>query len=100
MSADDFAKVVFERARSRDTSLVSSEVSVAGCFLLLKHHGAITIPITGYPGAAPTFRVMMHPDGGRLGVDRLEDALEDTIDRTAGLLQRPEEVRELLLGEP
>ena len=99
-SADDFAEVVFERARSRDTSLVSSEISVAGCFLLLKHHGAITIPITGYPGAAPTFRLMMHPDGGRLGVDRLEDALEDTIDRTAGLLQRPEEVRELLLGAP
>ena len=21
----------------------------AGCFLLLQHHGAITIPITGYP---------------------------------------------------
>ena len=97
--ADDFAEVVFERAGARETSLVPAEVSVAGCFLLLQHHGAITIPITGYPGAAPTFRLMMHPDGSRLGVDRLERAVEDVIDRAAGLLRSPEAVRDLLLGD-
>ena len=99
LSAEDFSTVVFQRAGSEDTPLVPSEISTAGCFLLLKHHGGITIPITGYPGAAPTFRLMMHPDGGRFGIDRLEEAVEDTIERTAGLLQKPEEVRELLLGE-
>ena len=99
LSAEDFAEVVFERAESRETSLVPSEVSITACFLLLKHYGGITIPITGYPGAAPTFRLMMHPDGARFGIDRLEQAVEDVIERTASLLQKPEDVSRLLLGE-
>lgn len=99
MSAEDFTEVVFERAANHETSLAPSEVSIAACFLLLKHYGAITIPITGYPGAAPTFRLMMHPDGGRFGIDRLEEAVENVIERTLVLLQKPEEVSRLLLGE-
>jgi hypothetical protein len=42
---------------------------------------------------------MMHPDGARFGIERLEEAVEATIDRTAGLLHKPAEVRQLLLGE-
>jgi L-seryl-tRNA(Ser) seleniumtransferase len=98
-SADDFSEVVYERAGTRQTALVPAEIAITGCFLLLRHHGVITIPITGYPGAAPTFRLMMHPDGGRLGLDRLERAIDDTFDRTAGLLQQPGAVKTLLLGE-
>ena len=90
--------MVYERAGTRQTALVPAEIAITGCFLLLQHHGVITIPITGYPGAAPTFRLMMHPDGGRFGLDRLEQAFDDTFDRTAGLLQQPEAVKTLLLG--
>jgi hypothetical protein len=78
---------------------VPAEIAITGCFLLLQHHGVITIPITGYPGAAPTFRLMMHPDAGRLGLDRLERAIDDTFDRTAALLQQPAAVKALLLGD-
>ena len=99
LSAEDFAEAVFRRARSGETTLVPSEVSVTGSFLLLNHFGVITIPITGYPGAAPTFRLMMHPDGERFGVKRLEDAVEETLQRTSALLQKPDEVRKLLLGQ-
>ena len=99
LSAEDFAQVVLERAKERTTPLVAEEISITGCFLLLRDYGAVTIPITGYPGAAPTFRLMMHPDGGRFGLDRLEEAVEATIDGTADLLQKPDEVRRLLLGE-
>ena len=98
-SADDFSEVVYKRAGTRQTTLVPAEIAITGCFLLLQHHGVVTIPITGYPGAAPTFRLMMHPDGGRLGLDRLERAIDDTFDRTAGLLQQPAAVKMLLLGE-
>ena len=98
ISEDDFAELALERAATRETPLVPAEVSATGCFLLLKHHGAITIPITGYPGAAPTFRLMMHPDGARIGADRLEAATDDALDRTAGLLKKPDQVRQLLLG--
>ena len=99
MSAEDLTDVVTERAPGVDTSLVPEEISITAAFLLFKFYGAITIPITGYPGAAPTFRLMIHPDGARFGIDRLEQAIEDTIERTLGLLQKPDEVRSLLLGE-
>jgi L-seryl-tRNA(Ser) seleniumtransferase len=99
LATEDFAQVVFDRAGTAETTLVPFEISTVGCFLLLQHYGAITIPITGYPGAAPTFRLMMHPDGARFGLDRLEEAVETTIDRTAGLLQKPHEVRQLLFGD-
>lgn len=99
LTAEDFSEVVYTRAGTRVTPLVPGEIAITGCFLLLQSHGGITIPITGYPGAAPTFRVMMHPDGGRFGIDRLEAALDETFERTAGLLQKPAEVRRLLFGE-
>ncbi|HEY7491217.1 MAG TPA: hypothetical protein VIH59_08945 [Candidatus Tectomicrobia bacterium] len=99
LAAEDFAQLVLERASPQETPLVPAEITITGCFLLLQHYGGITIPITGYPGAAPTFRVMLHPDGARFGVERLEAALEATIDHTAGLLQQPAAVRRLLLGE-
>ncbi len=99
LTAEDFAEAVFLRRGSRDTTLVPSEISVTGCFLLFKDYGIITIPITGYPGAAPTFRLMTHPDGERFGVTALEEAVEDVLVRTGELLERPDAVRELLLGE-
>ena len=100
MSAADYAELVFARAGSLTTPLVVEEISIAGCFLLLRDDGLITIPITGYPGAAPTFRIMMHPDGVRLGLEALETAMDATIGRTAELLQKLEAVRRLLLGSP
>jgi len=98
-AADDFSEVVYARAGTRQTVLVPAEIAITGCFLLLKHYGIITIPITGYPGAAPTLRLMMHPDGGRLGLENLVTALDETVQRTAELLHKPEAVRALLLGD-
>ena len=98
LTAEDFTEVVFQHAGSRETTLAPSEVSVAASFLLLKKYGIITIPITGYPGAAPTFRLMMHPDGERFGIEPLVRAVEDTLGQTADLLQNPDQVRSLLLG--
>src|SRR5262249_58750993 len=50
-SADDFSEVVYERASTRQTLLVPPDIAITRSFLLLKHYGAITIPITGLPGA-------------------------------------------------
>ena len=98
LTAEDFTEVVFQQAGTRETTLAPSEISVTASFLLLKNYGVITIPITGYPGAAPTFRLMMHPDGERFGIDPLVHAVEDTIEKTASLLHAPDTVRTLLLG--
>jgi hypothetical protein len=42
---------------------------------------------------------MMHPDGGRFGLDRLAQAIDNTFERTAALLRRPNAVKMFLLGE-
>lgn len=100
ISAEDFGKIVMSRAKNQDTPLIAEEMSVTASFLMLRDYGMVTIPITGYPGAAPTFRLMMHPDGGRLGLATVEQATEDAIEGVLGLFQSPDKVQELLLGPP
>ena len=98
MSAPDFGKIVLERAGDRGTPLIAEEMSIAASFIMLRDRGMVTIPTTGFPGAAPTFRLMMHPDGGRLGLDTVEVATEEAIDGVIGLLDKPEAVRNLVIG--
>ena len=67
MSAQDFGELALSRAQVRETPLIAEEMSVTASFLMLRDYGMVTIPITGYPGAAPTFRLMMHPRRRALG---------------------------------
>ena len=97
-SIDGFAQVVMERAATRSTSLAASELSTVGAFVLMRDHGIATLALTGYPGAAPILRLMMHPDGPRLGLARLEAAVDATIDATASLAQDQQQSRDLILG--
>ncbi len=99
MSAQDFAGLVKSRAKDSETKLVPVEISTVASFIMLKDYGIVTIPVLGYPGAAPTFRLLMYPDGKSLGIDTIERSTEDAIEQTAGLLQRPGEVKRLLLGD-
>ena len=98
ISAQDFGELVLSRAKDRETPLIAEEMSVAASFIMLRDYGIVTIPITGYPGAAPTFRLMMHPDGGRFGLDAVERATEEAIGGVADLLHSTDEVRRLVLG--
>jgi pyridoxal phosphate-dependent enzyme len=98
ISAEDFGKIVLSRAKDRETPLIAEEMSVAAAFIILRDYGIATISLTGYPGAAPTYRLMMHPDGGRMGLDGIERATEGAIQGVVGLLQSPGEVRKLLMG--
>ena len=98
MSAKDFGKLVLSRAKDSETTLTPEEMSITASFIMLRDHGMVTIPITGYPGSAPTFRLMMHPDGGRLGLDTVERAADESVEGVAAMLQSPDQVRELLLG--
>ena len=98
ISAEDFGSLVLSSANDQNTTLIAEEMSTTASFIMLRDYGMATIPITGYPGAAPTFRLMMHPDGGRLGLDTVEEATARAIESVAHLLQDPEEVRRLILG--
>ena len=99
MSDQDFGALVLEQAGGREVNLVSSEMSVAASFVLLERFGIVTIPVTSGPGAAPAFRLMMHPDGGRLGLDTIEEAVVTAVNGVAALVDQPAEARRLMLGE-
>ena len=98
ISAEDLHTIVLKRANTGATPLIPGEVSTAACFDMLNRYGIVTICVTGMPGASPTFRLLMHPDGHRLGVGGIEEATEVAIDTVAGLLNEPEKVSQLILG--
>ena len=99
ISAHDFGELVLSRAKDKETPLIAEEMSVAASFIMFRDYGMVTIPVTGFPGAAPTFRLLLHPDGGRLGLETIDRATEEAIEGVASLLQSPDKVRELVLGE-
>ena len=50
------------------------------------------------PGSAPVVRLMMYPDGARLGAAPIADALHRAFGRLAALLDDVAGARRLLLG--
>ena len=98
ISDQDFGSLVKKKAGGKEIKLVSSELSVAASFVLLQKFGIVTIPVTSGPGAAPAFRLMMHPDGGRLGLDVIEEAVDIAVNDVAMLVDKPEDAKVLMLG--
>ena len=50
------------------------------------------------PGSSPAVRLMMYPDGHKLGVERIAASLENGISRLVEVLDNPDEARAQLLG--
>jgi len=65
---------------------------------MLGHDGILTIGAVAMPGSAPAVRLMMYPDGPRLGIERIAQSLEGGIARLASMLDDDAAARELLLG--
>ena len=98
ISAADIGTLVLSSAKDPHTSIIAEEMSVGASFIMLRDHGIVTIPITAYAGAAPTFRLMIHPDGDRLGLNAIERAMEEALEGVADMLQDPDKLRRLILG--
>ena len=50
------------------------------------------------PGSAPVVRLMMYPDGSRLGIERIVASLDSSIERLAEVIDDVDAAREQLLG--
>jgi hypothetical protein len=50
------------------------------------------------PGSAPVVRLMMYPDGAKLGIERIAASLENGISRLAQVLDDTDTARTQLLG--
>ncbi len=65
---------------------------------MLAADGILTIGAVSMPGSAPVVRLMMYPDGHKLGVERIAASLEHGIAQLGKVLNDVDVAREKLLG--
>jgi len=99
MSGEDALEVALAAAgRSGDSPLVPVE---AACFVglaMLERDGILTIGAVAMPGSAPVVRLMMYPDGPRLGAHRIAASLEHGLGRLSQAVAGKLDPRAMLLG--
>ena len=99
IGGDDALELAMERRSMRGRpALVAVEAAGIVAMHMLEHDGILTIGAVAMPGSAPAVRLMMYPDGRRLGIERVAQSLEGSIVRLAALLDDLPAARALLLG--
>ena len=98
VSGEDLLEWALERAGLARTQVVPNEAASAASFVMLREHGLVTIPTIGMPGAAATFRLMVYPDGPRLGFDGYVRAARDGAEALAASVGDPDGIRRLIFG--
>jgi L-seryl-tRNA(Ser) seleniumtransferase len=100
IGGDDVIEIALERRGMRGApALVAVEAAGIVAMDMLERDGILTIGAVAMPGSAPAVRLMMYPDGQRLGIERIARSLEGGIARLAAMLDDLPAARELLLGK-
>lgn len=100
IAGDDVLDIAREsRGMAGKPELVAVEAAGLVAMEMLEHDGILTIGAVAMPGSAPAVRLMMYPDGPRLGVERIAASLEHGISRLAKVVDDPDAARSQLLGE-
>ena len=97
MSEEDVLEIACKRT-GRQPSITPGEASSAHAMLMLGNYGIVTGLTMIAPGRPPYSRLMLFPDGQKLGVDRIMEAIEDSFDQLAKVIDKPEEARKIILG--
>lgn len=99
ISGDDVLEIAREQhGGDRRPDLVPVEAAGLISMDMLSDDGILTIGAVSMPGSAPVVRLMMYPDGHRLGVERIAASLEHGISKLGKVLNDVEAAREKLLG--
>lgn len=98
VSGEDLLTLALQRAGGRRSALVPVEAVAVASFAMAARDGIVTIPVTGMPGAACVFRLMMFPDGLRLGDEVLLASARHGFAELVRLLDDPAGARALMLG--
>ena len=100
IGGDDVLELAMERRSMRGKpALVAVEAAGIVAMHMLEHDGILTIGAVAMPGSAPAVRLMMYPDGRRLGIERVAASLDGGVARLAELLDNLPAARALLLGK-
>ena len=98
MSGDDVLEIALERRRDKRTTLVPVEAAGVVAMHMLEHDGILTIGAVSMPGSSPAVRLMMYPDGARLGSNGIAGALERAIASLSEIVEDPDAARRRLVG--
>ena len=99
ISGDDVLDIAREHSgKSGKPALVAVEAAGIVAMEMLEQDGVLTIGAVSMPGSSPAVRLMMYPDGNKLGVERIAASLENGITRLAKVMDDPEAARAQLLG--
>ncbi len=99
ISGDDVLEIALEaRGGGRKPKLVAVEAAGLVAMHMLRNNDILTIGAVSMPGSAPAVRLMMYPDGPRLGIDRIVAAIEGSIGRLGEVVDDLDAAREQLLG--
>ena len=100
IGGDDVLDLALERASTRDKpGLVAVEAAGLVAMNMLERDGILTIGAVAMPGSAPAVRLMMYPDGPRLGIEPIVASLERSIDRLSDIVHDVAAARSQLLGK-
>jgi L-seryl-tRNA(Ser) seleniumtransferase len=99
ISGEDALDIARElRGGTAQPALVPVEASAVVAMHMLAADGLLTIAAVAMPGSAPVVRLMMYPDGCRLGAARIAASLDGGMRRLADMLHDVDGTRRFLLG--
>lgn len=99
ISGDDMLEVAMLDRGVKKADIVPIEAIAVAAQTLLRETGGVTIPISAMPGSACVYRIMMYPDGERLGVKSIVDGTRSALSTLTKLLDDADAARTLILGE-
>jgi len=97
LSGDRLLEAAVTRS-GKQPAIVPIEAVAFTAMRLLESFGAVTIPAVGMPGASCTYRLMLYPDGLKMGVDALLSASREVFNELADVVDKPQLVRPVLLS--
>src|SRR5438477_4560865 len=99
IAGDDVLEMALERGGARGKpGLVAVEAAGLVAMQMLEQDGILTIGAVAMPGSAPAVRLMMYPDGPRLGIETIVASLARSIDRLSRIVHDVAAARSQLLG--
>jgi L-seryl-tRNA(Ser) seleniumtransferase len=99
IAGEDLMELALRRSGTNAApQIVPIEATAAAAMLLLKDTGAVTIPVSGMPGSACVYRLMMYPDGERLGARPIIEGTRHALNKVSELVSDREATRALIVG--
>jgi L-seryl-tRNA(Ser) seleniumtransferase len=95
---DDVLEIAGARTGKAKPKLVAVEAAGIVAMEMLADDGILTIGAVSMPSSAPVVRLMMYPDGQRLGVQKIAASLDNAMNKLARMTDDLDAAREVLLG--